>query len=86
MDLNNCAESLMIEEQKRIKLNFVESVDGFSEELLRLTVKGKKVIIKGEKIRINQFNKDSGNLVADGLFYQINYSGQKKPAMKKIFG
>ena len=78
-------EVLTLENQKRIVLTSVLSVDGFSPENLKLTVNGKKVVITGNNIKITSFNKSSGDFRAEGDFVKISYEGKKIPVLKKIF-
>jgi HSP20 family molecular chaperone IbpA len=78
-------EVLTLENQKRIVLTSVLSVDGFSPENLKLTVNGKKVVITGNNIKITSFNKSSGDFRAEGDFVKISYEGKKVPVLKKIF-
>ena len=78
-------EVLTLENQKRIVLTSVLSVDGFSPEILKLTVNGKKVVITGNNIKITSFNKSSGDFRAEGDFVKISYEGKKVPVLKKIF-
>lgn len=63
----------------------VETVDGFSEQSLKLTVNGNKVTVNGNGIKITAFNKATGNLSADGDFYEIKYGGKKPPLVKRLF-
>lgn len=84
-ELVNCEQKIIIDNQRKLFVSSVESVDGFNEETLKLTVAGKKLIIKGTKIKITQFNKMNGNFSADGLFYQLNFAKENTPILKKIF-
>ena len=63
----------------------VEAVDGFSETALKISVKGNKVIITGRNLKITAFNKQSGNLAAEGDITDVKYGGEKQPIMKRIF-
>lgn len=83
--LNNNTTKLTLEEQKKLCMTNVNSVDGFNEEIIKLTVNNRKVIIKGKNLKITQFNNANGNLTADGEFYQITYSGENVAFIKKIF-
>ena len=78
-------ESLILEDRKRLSLTGVESVDGFSETLLKLTINKSKVEIKGASIKITAFNKSSGNLSATGSFTDIRFNAKKQPLLKRIF-
>ena len=78
-------DSLVLDGRKKLNMTGVEMVDGFSEQSLRLTVKGNKVLITGENIKITSFNKNTGSLSAEGKFVQIKYGGQKTPIVKRLF-
>lgn len=78
-------ENLTLDGRKRLSLTGVESVDGFNEQCLKLTVMGSKLYIVGENIKITAFNKTSGNLNADGNFFEIKYYRKKQPVLKRIF-
>ena len=78
-------EKLVLENRKRLSLSGVESVDGFSEGFLRLSLSSGKLQILGENIKITSFNKSSGNLDAQGEIYQIKYLNKKQPIVKRIF-
>ena len=71
--------------RKKLSVTGVLSVDGFSEQTLNLTVSGSKLRILGENIKISSYNKNTGNLTADGDFYEIKYLAKKMPLAKRIF-
>lgn len=75
---------VLIEDRKRLSMTGVDSVDGFSEQILKLSVEGSKVIITGENIKINSFNKSTGNLSAEGHFNSVKYENRKEPLIKRI--
>ena len=81
----NLQERLVLDARKNISLSAVETVDGFNEQMLKLTVNGNKMQILGENIKITAFNKANGNLCAQGDFYEIKYFHQKQPLVKRIF-
>ena len=78
-------QSLTLEYQKKLTVTGVESVDGFTDQSLKLTVSGKKMIIIGEGIKISAFNKNTGVLEADGVFSEIKYVTKQQPILKRIF-
>ena len=81
----NDMSKLVLDGQKRLSLTSVETVDGFTEQSLKLTISGNKVLISGENIKITAFNKASGNLNADGHFTSIRYDYKKTPFFKRLF-
>ena len=84
---NNVIEQdkLILEGRKNFSMTGVQTVDGFSEQCLKLTVSGNKVIVTGENIKITAFNKSTGNLTAEGLVNEIKYAHKKQPIIKRLF-
>lgn len=82
---NIVQERLVVDARKLLTLTGVQTVDGFNEQSLKLTVNGTKVQIMGDNIKITAFNKASGNLSAEGNFYQVKYCHNKQPLIKRIF-
>lgn len=78
-------EKLVLEARRHLTLSGVDSVDGFSEQMLKLTVLGSKVQICGENIKITAYNKASGNLTAEGIFTEIKFMGKKTSFVKRLF-
>lgn len=83
--LNEDLQKLTLEGQKRLNMSGVDSVDGFSEQLLKLTVGGSKVIVSGNGIKITAYSKGTGNLTADGKITSIKYDYKKSPFLKRVF-
>ena len=85
--MNNVIENdrLILENRKKLNMTNVSSVDSYSEQTLKLTVKENKVVINGEKLKIESYNKASGNLVVDGLINEIKFNINKAPLVKRIF-
>ncbi|MBQ3115546.1 MAG: YabP/YqfC family sporulation protein [Clostridia bacterium] len=78
-------QKLILEDRKHLSLSGVEAVDGFSEQCLKLTVSGSKVVVLGNNIKISAFNKQTGNLTADGDIFEIKYSHKNQPLIKRLF-
>ncbi len=76
---------LTVEQQKKISLTGVESVDSFSENEIRLTVRGKKMRITGAKFKILAFSKGSGAFSATGEVSLIRYGGAKGKLFQRLF-
>ena len=73
-------QKLTLENQKKLYMSGVDSVDSFSDK-----VGGSKVLIGGEGIKITAYNKGNGALTADGKFDSIRYDANKAPFFKRIF-
>jgi hypothetical protein len=78
-------DKLLLEGRKRLSMTGVDSVDGFTDKILNLTVSGNKVKISGEDIKITAYNKMSKTLSVDGVFNEIMYNSKKAHIMKRIF-
>ncbi len=78
-------QKLLLEDQKHLSLTSVEAVDSFSEQCLKLTVSGCKVIILGENLKISSFNQSAGTLSADGTVFEIKYAKKSQPLIKRLF-
>ena len=78
-------DKVILEGRKKLSMTGVQTVDGFSEQCLRLTVSGNKVIVNGENIKITAFNKSTGNLTAEGVVNEIKYTHKKQPVLKRLF-
>ena len=76
---------LTLENRKNIKITGVQSVDGFSEQTLSLTINDNKLKIMGEKLKILSFDKVTGEFSADGVINEIKYNVKKQPLIKRFF-
>lgn len=78
-------EKLVLEGRRNLNISCVESVDGFSEQILNLTVKGCKLKVLGEGLKIINFNQSSGNFSCEGKVNEMRFNYKKQPLLKKIF-
>lgn len=76
---------LTLENRENIKITGVQSVDGFSEQTLSLTINDNKLKILGEKLKILSFDKVTGEFSADGIINEIKYNVKKQPLIKRFF-
>lgn len=83
--MQKCADRLELSERKKLNMTSVDSVDGFNEEILNLTVAGSKMKVCGEGLKITAYNKTTGELSAEGLFNEIKFSKKSVPILKKFF-
>ena len=85
--MNNIVEidKLTLEGRKILNMTLVTSVDSYSEQILRLTVGQNKVSIFGENLKIEAYNKQTGNLTVNGSISEIKYNVNKKPIIKRVF-
>ena len=81
----NETEKVILEGRRKLSMTGVSAVDGFSEQCLKITASGNKVIINGENLKITAFNKNSGNLTAEGIITEFKYNHKKTPLVKRLF-
>ncbi len=74
---------LTIEQQKRISMTGVSSVDAFSETEIVLTVNGTRVHITGAHLKVLAFSEGTGNFAASGEIVSVRYGN--KNSLKKLF-
>lgn len=79
------SDRLVLDSRKNLSMTGVQSVDGFGDQFLNLTVYGNKVRILGENIKISSYNKSTGSFSADGIFNEIKYNYKKVPLVKRLF-
>lgn len=76
---------LTIEQQHKLTMTGVSSVDAFSESAISLTVSGKRVQISGAKLKVLAFSEGTGNFAASGEIYSVKYGGARGSSLKKLF-
>ncbi|MBR5899906.1 MAG: YabP/YqfC family sporulation protein [Clostridia bacterium] len=81
----NQIDKLILEGRKILNMTGVSSVDGFSEQCVKLTVSDSKAQILGEGLKITTYNKQDGNLIVEGKIDEIKYLVKKPPVLKRIF-
>lgn len=78
-------QTVQIEQQKKIIMTCVESVDSFSTQQISLTVEGGKAVITGETLKIVNFSKSNGNFAAEGKITGLKYLGKRDKITKRLF-
>lgn len=82
---NQIDEVLTLESRKKLSMTGVDSVDGFNDQFINLTVLGSKVKVSGEKLKVTSFNEGTGLLAVDGIVNEVKFCCKKVPFLKKIF-
>lgn len=78
-------QTALIEEQKKISMTSVESVDSFSNQQITLTVSNGKAVIYGDGLKIVNFSKSNGNFTADGKILGLKYLAKHEKVIKRLF-
>ena len=74
---------LTVEQQSKLTLTGVSSVDAFSDTSILLTVAGKRVQVAGAHLKVLAFSEGTGNFAANGEIYSVKYGA--KNALRKLF-
>ncbi len=74
---------LTIEQQNKVTLTGVSSVDSFSDSDIVLTVNGKKLKLSGSRLKVLSFSEGSGNFSASGEIVSVKF-GSAGGGLKKL--
>lgn len=82
--------NLSLENKQKLSVSGVTDVDSFSESKIVLFTEDDTLIVDGDDLHIQKFDKSSGELIIDGEIYSLTYTGQSgkgsdKGFFKKIF-
>ena len=77
--------TLQLDNQKKLTMTGVVSVDTFSPNQLKLSLEGKSVVVCGDNLKVVNFNKSQGNLLVEGIVFEIKYLNKKPAIIKRIF-
>jgi len=80
----NKIQTLTIEQQKRLTMSGVISVDGFNEQTVTVTLNEGRMQINGENLKVLAFSKTTGNLSIDGKIITVKFALKKQPLMKRL--
>ena len=83
--MENKLQVLTLEDRKRLSLSGVLSVDGFTDEKIKLKVLTGNLIISGEKLKINVFSEGSGAFSCEGKISSVVFSEGKQGIVKRLF-
>ncbi|MBR2337372.1 MAG: YabP/YqfC family sporulation protein [Clostridia bacterium] len=83
----NKKHTILIEHGQGFVSTATEEVLSFNEKEMKISVfSGEKVYIFGDKLRINGFNKQTGELRVVGEVSSVKYSSSTRQKFKKLFG
>ena len=75
---------LTVENRAKISLTGVDSVDGFSETLISLTVGGVRMQIAGAHLKVLAFSQGTGNFAAVGEVNSVKYGAEKGKWLRRL--
>lgn len=71
-------QNIIVESRKRFTVTGVKDVISFDEETIVLDTYLGRLTIKGENLKIQSFDNGSGDLLGEGTFFALGYSGEEK--------
>lgn len=78
--------SLSIDNRKRLSACGVSEVLGFNEREIRASLTGGgKILVYGDKLAIDAFSKQTGEITLSGFISAVKYSDLQSVSLKKIF-
>ncbi len=86
-NINIQNHEIVLDNRKILSVSGVEECLSFDEETILLKTKLGRLTIKGEKLHIQNYNTQTGELTADGKIIALGYSNEdfKKGLLSKIF-
>ena len=78
--------SIFIEERKRMTVTAVTDVDGFNEELVKITLKEKRLMVRGKNLHIENLDIAGEKLTVTGEISSLEYANAagEKSLIRKI--
>ena len=79
-------QTVLIEQQKKITMTGVLSVDSFTAQQISLTLDNGRASIAGDDLKIIAFTKANGNFAASGKISGVRFLSKKEKLTKRLFG
>ena len=78
--------SIFIEERKKMTVTEVTDVDGFNEELVKITLKEKRLMVRGKGLHIENLDIAGEKLTVTGEIASLEYTNAagEKSLLRKI--
>ncbi len=84
MDNSAVTQMLVLDSRKKLIIDGIKNVEGFSEEFLELESDLGKICVEGEGLKIDELSHESGKVSISGSINGIFYDDNKKKT--GIFG
>ncbi len=75
---------LTIENRAKLSMSGVDSVDGFSETSIQLTVGGVRVQIAGAHLKVLAFSQGTGSFAASGEVASVKYGAERGKFLRRL--
>lgn len=83
----NTKHTLLVDYESGVVATAVGEVSYFNEKEVKLNLlTGVRLLIVGEKLKINGFDRSSGELKLSGVVYSVKYCTSTSFKFKKFFG
>ena len=75
-----------IDDRRQMKLSGVKQVDSFDEQVVTLSTEQGRLTIKGENLKINGLDVETGDCSITGNIYGMAYSDEKSGGtLRRLF-
>ena len=71
-------QSVIIENRKKFVISGVKDVISFDDETVMLDTVLGKLVVKGDKLHILNFNNESGDITGEGKVHAMIYTADEK--------
>lgn len=77
--------NVTMESRSHIHVTGVQKVVGSSDKWISLVTSDGALEVSGSELKITSFSEADGTLVFGGRVNKLEYAGEKKPLLKRIF-
>ena len=83
MSLNSIIHNLILENRNKLNVSGVKDVLSFDDELVIIDTELGLLTIKGENLKINKLNIDTGDVIVEGEIASLCYSDPSKKTQEQ---
>ena len=86
--LSNRDHGIIIDERSKVSMTGVSDVLCFDNNTVVLNTVMGELTIKGEGLKVSNFTAETGDLLIEGKFFAMAYTGEasKKSRLSRLFG
>ena len=77
-------EVLTVENQRRLTMTGVLSVDAFTPDSIAATLANGRMTVTGNALKVLAFSKSSGSLSVEGVITAVKFGGKKVSFLKRL--
>lgn len=72
-EISKAVQNVIIENRKKLSISGVKEIVNFDDETIILETSLARMTVKGENLRVESYNTDTGDLFATGTVHAVVY-------------